>query len=243
MDPQKSTRAAIAYLQELHNIFGDWCTVLAAYNCGEGRALEVIRTQKINYLDNFWDLFEKLPQETARYVPRFLATLHMISNPGRFGLDLEGLHPPLAFESARISKQVSLKDVAKILAVSAGSIEALNPELRLKITPPAPYDLKVPIGKGDFLLAKLTGASGSKSSPKTHLVHRVQKGETLGQLAGRYHTSVQAIADLNHLTEKDLLRLGQELKIPLERKKRSLRKLKQSRKSSPLGVRNPVGTE
>jgi len=142
----------------------------------------------------------------------------MISNPGRFGLDLEGLHPPLAFESARISKQVSLKDVAKILAVSPGSIEALNPELRLKVTPPAPYDLKVPIGKGDLLLAKLPGASGSKSSPKTHPVHRVQRGETLGQLAGRYHTSVQAIADLNHLTEKDLLRLGQELKIPLEGK-------------------------
>jgi membrane-bound lytic murein transglycosylase D len=218
MDPRKSTEAAIAYLRELHAIFGDWCTVLAAYNCGEGRVLEVIRTQRVNYLDNFWDLFEKLPQETARYVPRFMATLHMIGNPGRFGLDLEGLSPPLAFESARISKQVSLKDVAKILAVSPGSIEALNPELRLKVTPPAPYDLKVPIGKGDLLLAKLPGASVSKSSPKTHPVHRVQRGETLGQLAGRYRTSVQAIVDLNRLPEKDLLRLGQELKIPLEGK-------------------------
>jgi membrane-bound lytic murein transglycosylase D len=215
MDPRKSTEAAIAYLRELHYIFGDWCTVLAAYNCGEGRVLQVIRTQRINYLDNFWDLFEKLPQETARYVPRFLATLHMIGNPGRFGLDLEGLHPPLAFESARISKQVSLKDVSKILAVSPGSIEALNPELRLKVTPPAPYDLKVPIGKGDFLLAKLPGASVSKSSPKAHPVHRVQWGETLGQLAERYRTSVQAIGDLNRLPEKDLLRVGQELKIPL----------------------------
>jgi hypothetical protein len=36
----------------------------------------------------------------------------------------------------------------------------------------------------------------------------------LGQLAGRYHTTVQAIADLNRLPEKDLLRVGQELKIP-----------------------------
>ena len=56
MDPEKSTDAAIAYLQELHKIFGDWTTVLAAYNCGEGRVLKKIRIQKINYLDNFWDL-------------------------------------------------------------------------------------------------------------------------------------------------------------------------------------------
>jgi membrane-bound lytic murein transglycosylase D len=39
MDVEKSTEAAIAYLKELHSMFGDWLTVLAAYNCGEGRVL------------------------------------------------------------------------------------------------------------------------------------------------------------------------------------------------------------
>ena len=214
MDPQKSTQAAIAYLRELHNIFGDWCTVLAAYNCGEGRVLEVIRTQKINYLDHFWDLFEKLPQETARYVPRFIATLHIINDPRRFGFDLEEPHPPLIYESAKISKSVLLKDVAKILAVSPESIEMLNPELRLKMAPPGPYDLKVPAGTGDFLLSRLAAIPAPKPSPKLYTFHRVQKGETLGQLAGRYDTSVQAIAGLNQIREKDFLRVGQELKIP-----------------------------
>jgi len=57
MDPEKSTKAAIAYLKGLHNIFGDWTTALAAYNCGEGLVLRTIREQKINYLDNFWDLY------------------------------------------------------------------------------------------------------------------------------------------------------------------------------------------
>ena len=40
--------------------------------------LKVNPSQNINYLDNFWDLYERLPLETARYVPRFLATLHVI---------------------------------------------------------------------------------------------------------------------------------------------------------------------
>jgi len=42
LDPVKSTKAAIAYFKELHKIFGDWSTVLAAYNCGEGRVLRII---------------------------------------------------------------------------------------------------------------------------------------------------------------------------------------------------------
>jgi membrane-bound lytic murein transglycosylase D len=215
MDVEKSTQAAIAYLKELHNIFGDWCTVLAAYNCGEARVLQVIRTQRINYLDNFWDLFEKLPQETARYVPRFIATLLINSDPGRFGFDLGEPPPPLPYESVKIFRQVLLKDVAKILAVSSESIEGLNPELRLKITPCEPYDLKVPDGKGDLLLSKLNEIPVAKFSQKVYAFHQVQSGETLTQLAGRYRTSVQAIAATNQIREKDFLRVGQKLKIPL----------------------------
>ncbi|HNT01956.1 MAG TPA: transglycosylase SLT domain-containing protein, partial [Candidatus Saccharicenans sp.] len=61
MNPVKSTRAAIKYLSELHDFFGDWTTAIASYNCGEIRVQSVIRNQKIDYLDNFWDLFSSLP--------------------------------------------------------------------------------------------------------------------------------------------------------------------------------------
>ena len=87
LDLEKSTRAAIDYLKELHGMFGDWLTVLAAYNCGEGRVLKVISRQHINYFDRFWDLYHQLPYETARYVPRFLATLHIIRDPKKYGID------------------------------------------------------------------------------------------------------------------------------------------------------------
>ena len=69
MDPVKATRAAIQYMIELHDMFGDWTTAIAAYNCGEGQVQRVIRAQKVDYFDSFWDIFANLPFETARHVP------------------------------------------------------------------------------------------------------------------------------------------------------------------------------
>ena len=66
MDPEESTDAAIAYLTELHGMFGDWMTALAGYNCGEHRVMSVIKRQQDDRLDHFWDVFELLPRETAR---------------------------------------------------------------------------------------------------------------------------------------------------------------------------------
>jgi len=102
MDPEKSTMAAIAYLKELHQIFGDWTTALAAYNCGEGTVLKCIQTQRISYLDDFWDLYEKLPRETAFYVPRFLAVLHILNNPEAHGFTLPAVEEEIQTEEVTI---------------------------------------------------------------------------------------------------------------------------------------------
>ncbi|MBF0117702.1 MAG: transglycosylase SLT domain-containing protein [Desulfobacterales bacterium] len=155
IDPIKSTQAAISYLKELHQMFGDWMTVLAAYNCGEMRVLRVINEQKINYLDNFWDLYERLPRETARYVPRFLATLHIINNPDQYGLSNIELDSPIDFEMVTISKQCHLKDIAQSLECSEDTLSDLNPELRYRILPQDSYSLKIPKGKSEALMEKV----------------------------------------------------------------------------------------
>ena len=85
-DPYKSTIAAIKYLDHLHSFFGDWTTALASYNCGEGYVQRMINSQNISYLDNFWDLFQRLPFQTARYVPRFIAVVLIIRDPAKYGM-------------------------------------------------------------------------------------------------------------------------------------------------------------
>jgi membrane-bound lytic murein transglycosylase D len=216
LDPYKSTRAAIEYLKELHQIFGDWITVLAAYNCGEGRVLRVIRNQQVNYLDNFWDLYRRLPRETARYVPRFLATLHIVNNPEKYGLDKIRPDPPVEFDTLTVTRRVSLSRIATVAGVSAGVLKSLNPELRRGVLPPERYELKVPPGKSDGLLAKIEHLpqATTPSTGGTYVVHRVRRGETISTIARRYNTSVHRIARANNLNSRYLIVAGQRLKIP-----------------------------
>lgn len=214
LDPVKSTKAAIEYLTELHHIFGDWSTVLAAYNCGEGKVLRVIKTQNINYLDNFWDLYERLPLETARYVPRFLATLHIINNLEMYGLDSVPVDKPLEYEIIMVSKQVHLRNVAKAIGVTEKTLIKLNPELRYRILPKDNYPLRVPPDKGQILLAKLDEMPVSRPPQRAYVYHRIRSGESLSTIARRYRCSVRSIMRANNLRRSSFIVAGKKLKIP-----------------------------
>ncbi len=212
--PDKATTAAIAYMKELHKIFGDWTTVLAAYNCGEGRVLRIIRTQNVNYLDNFWDLYQRLPRETARYVPKFLATLHIINNLEKYGLDKIEVDPPLEYETVEVSRQVYLKDIGNSIGVSADVLKRLNPELRYKMLPECKYVLKVPPGHTELLLSKIDEIPIPPPPRRAFVYHRVRRGETLSTIAEKYRTSVRRIAQANNINKRNFIVAGKLLKIP-----------------------------
>ena len=214
MDPAKATQAAIAYLKELHSLFGDWSTALAAYNCGEGRVLRVIRSQNINYLDNFWDLYERLPRETARYVPRFLATLHVLNNLEKYGMDQIVVDRPLEFETVIVNKQVSLRNVAKSIGADENNLKMLNPELRYKIVPGDGYGLRVPPGRGEILLSMIDRIPISHPPQRAYVYHRVRHGETLSVIARKYRTRVRSIMRANNMRRSNYIVAGKRLKIP-----------------------------
>jgi len=214
LDPVKSTKAAIAYLKALHKLFGDWVTALAAYNCGEGKVLRVIRDQKVNYLDNFWDLYKRLPKETAKYIPRFMATLHIINNLEKYGLSSMRADSPLPFETVTVKKKMSIKNIAKRINVSEKTLKELNPELRYNMLPPTLYHLKVPPGRGERLLATIDSIPISFIPQAPFIRHKIKRGETLSDIARKYRVSVKKIARANNIRKSNHISIGKTLKIP-----------------------------
>jgi len=85
LDPQRSTEAAMRFLQDLHARFGRWELAMAAYNMGHGGLLTSIRKYNTN---DFWELSQLeagIPFETALYVPKIVAIAFVARNKEVFG--------------------------------------------------------------------------------------------------------------------------------------------------------------
>ena len=161
--------------------------------------MRCIRTQRINYLDNFWDLYARLPIETVFYVPKFMAVLHILNDPGAHGFVLPPVEEEPEVEEVAVDKQVHLKVVAKHLGVPYECLRDLNPALRRSCTPNRQYALRVPKGKGEILVSKLEDMPVYRPPVAAYVMHKVRKGECLSLIARRYRTSVRAIMAPNGL--------------------------------------------
>jgi transglycosylase-like protein with SLT domain len=143
-DPVKSTQAAARYLKDLHDMFGNWHLSLAAYNTGEQNIVRILEKGRA---DNFWQMSERgyLYDETADFVPEFLAALHIAKTPEAYGFDTPS-KDAMHYEIVNVQRPLPLSTVAKLCGTSTDTIKELNPALHRGIVPPQGYDVRLPKG-------------------------------------------------------------------------------------------------
>ncbi|HEY3784816.1 MAG TPA: LysM peptidoglycan-binding domain-containing protein [Steroidobacteraceae bacterium] len=211
-DVVESTRAALDYLQSLHDEFnGDWLLAIAAYNCGElavEHALDLNR-QKGQPLD-FWSL--KLPRETQAYVPKLLAMRRLVLSPEKYDIAISPIPNQPYFTRVHTRGQIDLKLAAEIAGVSDEEIYELNPAYHRWATDPAgPHYLLVPVdGAQAFTqnLAQLTDDQLMRATSYT-----VVKGDSVASVARRFHTTVAVVREMNELPTGPLT-VGADLRVP-----------------------------
>ena len=217
-NPEKATRAAAKHLKDLHRMFGgDWQLALAGYNYSPGKLRRHLRRAeaRLGRKATFWDVYTKIPRETRNYVPMFIATTLVASNPQEFGLD-QGYTPgkPYEFDYVPVYGMLSLGEIASMAQTDVATVKALNPELRGNSLPPtrAAYYVRLPLYSFDTFAENYSKLPAASKRPASH--HKVRRGETLGQIARRYGVSVSSLMRKNGL-HSSLIRVGQNLVVPI----------------------------
>lgn len=211
MNPEKATRAAAQHLKDLYNTFGDWHLALAAYNCGAGN---VRKAQRRSGKTSFWDIYNYLPRETRNYVPMFIATSLIASNPDAFGLRNVEPGPRYAYHYVPVEGMLALSDIARMAGTTEATIKALNPELRRSTLPPSrtPYYVRVPYGTHErFISAYEKMPAAARTTAVEHVVRR---GDSLGRIGTQHGVSVAQLMQANSL-RSTTIHPGQRLVIPV----------------------------
>lgn len=228
MDPVKATEAACQYLSKLHEIFGDWDLALASYNSGPGNVTKAIR--RSGGRTNYWNIRQHLPQETAGYVPAFIATMYLFEYANEHGYQPQ--QPPVKYfasDTIQVKSQIALEHIAQITGESIETLQFLNPSYKLGIIPVVKgkkYSLRLPIESvGKFvqneeaIYAFAKAELDKREKPLPELIeadaqvrYRVKSGDYLGKIASKYGVRVSQIKRWNSLRSNNL-KIGQRLTI------------------------------
>jgi membrane-bound lytic murein transglycosylase D len=258
-DPFKATQAAVQYLSDLYNIYGDWQLVIAAYNCGPGNVNRAIR--RSGGKKNFWEIYYRLPRETRGYVPAFIAAAYTFTYYQEHNLIPHPVKLPLATDTVMISKPLHFSQVADMLDLPIDIIRQLNPQYRRDVIPAQKknYSLRLAFDKSttfasfedsifqynrekyfpDNQLVIKPGNSSvhSSSSPpgKAKVYYTVKSGDAVGLIASWFDVYTSDLRYWNNI-RRNIIRVGQKLVIYVDKKKvehyRNIARLKSGYKAS-----------
>lgn len=232
-DPIKASYAAARYLKDLYDMFGDWTLVIASYNCGPNNTYKAIK--RAGGVKDYWQIYPYLPQETRGYVPAFIAANYIMNYYCDHNICPFETTLPLTADTLSINRNVRMETIVEKCGISMDELKALNPQYRTTLIPgdSRTCTLKMPgtaiaafIEAGDSVYVKagdpaerrdvveVTQGTGSRKQASTSGTRtvKVRKGDTLGAIAKRYHTTVANLRRLNGI-KGNSIRAGQRLKV------------------------------
>ena len=235
-DPVKSSQAAVNYLKDLFDIYGDWYLVIAAYNCGPGNVNKAIR--RSGGKRNYWDIYYHLPRETRGYVPAFIGAIYSMNFHHAHGIVAALSEIPPLVDTIWVDKDLHFKQIAEVLQIPSALVQKLNPQYRRNIVPGVggPYPLQLPIEfVADFITLqdsvsaynrqKYFSQANLNKSPQYssyipdppkgdfhELNYTIKSGDNLGFIAEWYDVGLSRLKYWNNIYG-NRIRAGQKLKV------------------------------
>jgi membrane-bound lytic murein transglycosylase D len=237
MDPVASVDAAARYLRDAYRIFGDWSLAISSYNCGSGNVNKAIKRSGRR---DFWSIYPYLPRETRGYVPAMVGAMYAVNYAKEYGLEPAPVQIPAHVDTFLVNRNLHFRQVSEVLGIPIDDLRDLNPQYYKDIVPGAQGDqvLRLPFNYSNSFLdlqdsiyryksvemfsgavevgrpgksTTSTRSSGTTASGNW-VYYKVRRGDNLGKIANKNHTTVKNLKSWNNL-KSDKIREGQRLKV------------------------------
>lgn len=209
----KATEAASRYFKDLYAKFNNWELALAAYNIGEMRVQDELKSQNTK---SFYDLW--LPEETMRYIFKVFAAKMIFENRKELGfyLDKKDYYPQYKLDKILFTSThaVPVQLACNALNISFYEFKMINPAII------GDYFI---IGENTFYFEKLTDKDKVVSifneykkkwvDSHSQVYYKVEKGDSLIRIAEKFSVRIKDILEWNQLDYEDYIYPKQRLVI------------------------------
>ena len=216
LDPLASTDAALRYLGDMQNQFGDWKLAVLGFNAGPYRLKKQLENQPDVRFSADARMPPGLPPSSYAHVAKMKALACLLAKPERFDLTLPADVPIEPLVRIQLPDgQSSLEAIARDRELPPRLLEWLYPGFRDGyIARNAPRHLLLPESLiPRFEQFELPPAPAPAPSASASGNYVVRSGDTLGAIARRHGIRLATLMSLNGLDGRSILRPGQRLKL------------------------------
>ena len=212
-DVVEATQAALDYLQNLHDEFGNWELALAAYNCGEKKIARLLAQNRAKGLPQDYQSLKKLPRETRNYIPKLIAIRNIVSNPAAYGLSLDGIPNAPYFATVSAPSHIDVKLAAQLAEMPLEDFVSLNPAHIRPVIKGQTTTLLLPLDKVDTFTGNLENHDEPLTSWQTYIA---KQGERLEKIAQHFGIPLVRLKQVNSIRpHSKITATGQMLLVPV----------------------------
>lgn len=222
-DPFLATTGAAKLLAYNYSLTGNWPMAITAYNHGLAGAR---RAQRRHGDTAYVDILRNYNGRTFGFASRnfyvaFLAAKHVDQNAEKYFPNVVP-KKPIDYTIVRVPAYVAANKVAEVLDINERTLREHNRALQGTVWQgskhiPKDFQLRIPTRSLDAPVAELMSALGDDDLHADQLpdmFHKIQRGDTLSQIADTYGTRVSTLVALNNLGSSHRIRAGQQLRLP-----------------------------
>ncbi|MDQ6955631.1 MAG: transglycosylase SLT domain-containing protein, partial [Mariprofundaceae bacterium] len=198
-DVEKSTRAAVTYLQTQYKRFGNWPLAFAAYNMGPYGLAKRLRKTAWTLDDGLENM--PVPIETRNYVRQIIGLTAL------FNMQTIAFPDPIPTQTMTLHAPVDLKQLANSSKLPKLLLFQINPGLHYSQY--LRHDITIHAPKKNLLSLQ----KQQKIHRPKHIKIKVQSGDSLWKLAHQHHTNVTHLHKLNPKLPRTL-KIGMPITVP-----------------------------